>query len=232
MTKMNRTVLATVLGLAAMSATAATKPASVFAFDGVNKSSTFSVTAKGWSDPAFGDAGWTHSSGWGKVVVKKGQTVTITSVADNKSVHPGISVWYRDPKQDTAADDYVVDHFYPQNANLFKSKASDDSAAAGADGKPVSIGNIAMKYTAHGFDLDKNAVVDENGNTDSATISSLKGKKDGTSGKFTLSFKARYDGTYMFAVGGYNPNSDYVAVMGADGKSAVKESIKVSVSVK
>jgi hypothetical protein len=230
MMKMNRTILATVLGLAAVSATAGTKPTTVFEFDNVNKNSTFSVTAKGWSDPAFGDAGWTHSSGWGKVTVKKGQTVTITAIADNKSVHPGSTVWYRGA-DDTADDAYVNDHFYAQNANIFKSKASDDSAAPGADGKPVSIGNIVMRYIAHNFDLDNNKVVDENGATDSEKITTLKGKKDGVPGKLTLSFKARFDGTYMFVVGGFNPNSDYVATKGADGKD-LKESVKVSVSIK
>ncbi len=230
MIKTNRVILAAALSLAAISAaTAATKPSSVFEFDTVNKSSVFSVTAKGWSDPAFGDAGWTHSGGWGKVTVKKGQTVTITAIADNKSVHPGSTVWYRGA-DDTADDAYVNDHFYQQNANIFKSKASDDSAAPGADGKPVSIGNIVMKYVTHGFDLDKNAVVDENGAADSEKITALKGKKDSVPGKLTLSFKARYDGTYMFVVGGFNPNSSYVATTGADGKT-LKESVKVSLSV-
>lgn len=214
MIKMNRTVLASILGFAAVSANAATAPASVFAFDSVNKNSTFSVTAKGWSDPAFGDAGWTHNSGWGSVDVKKGQTVTITAVADNKGVHPGATVWYRDPVKDTAPDNYVIDHFYQQNASVFKNKAVDESTS-------TEIGNIVMKYIAHGYDLDKNSVNDL----------LLKGKKDGTAGKLTLSFKAPSDGIYMFVVGGFNPDANYVAATGADGK-ALKESVKVSVSVK
>lgn len=230
MIKTNRVILAAALSLAAISATAATKPSSVFAFDNVNNNSIFSVTAKGWSDPAFGDAGWTHSGGWGKVTVKKGQTVTITAIADNKSIHPGATVWYRGT-DDTADDAYVNDHFYQQNANIFKSKATDDTAPLGADGKPVSIGNIVMKYVAHGFDLDNNKVVDENGALDLEKITTLKGKKDGVPGKFTLSFKARFDGTYMFVVGAFNPNTGYVAATGADGKT-VKESVKVSTSIK
>lgn len=230
MIKMNRTVLATVLGLAAMSANAATKPSSIFAFDSVNKNSTFSVTAKGWSDPAFGDAGWTHSSSWGRVTAKKGQIVTITAIADNKSVHPGATVWYRGEK-DTAPDDFVVDHFYQQNANVFKSGATDESATVLPGEKAVSIGNIVMTYVSHGFDLDNNTVVDEDGVTDSARIVLLKGKKDGVSGKLSLSFKAPYEGTYMFVVGGFNPNANYVATTGADGK-ALKESVQVNVSVK
>jgi hypothetical protein len=88
-----------------------------------------------------------------------------------------------------------------------------------------------MKYVAHGFDLDNNKVVDESGATDSTQIAFLKGKKDSVPGKFSMSFKAPYEGTYMFVVGGFNPNANYVATTGADGKT-VKESVNVSVSVK
>lgn len=213
MIKMNRTVLATVLGFAAVSANAATSPSSVFAFDNVNKSSTFSVTAKGWSDPAFGGMGWTHNSGWGLFTATKGQTVTITAIADIKAIHPGVTVWYRGA-DDTAPDNYVVDHFYPQNATFYKKKATDETTSA-------DIGDIVMKYVAHGYDLDGNSVNDL----------LLKGKKDGTADKLTLNFKAPNDGTYIFVVGGFNPDANYVPVVGSDGKN-VNPKVTVNVSVK
>lgn len=227
--KMNRTVLAAVLGFATISVNAATdtKPTE---FTSTVKSAVFSVTAKGWSDPAFGDAGWTHSSQWGLVSAKKGQTVTITSVADNKAVHPGATVWYRGAT-DTAPDNFAVDHFYQQNANVFKNGVADESVTVPAGEKAVSIGNIVMKYVTHGFDLDNNTVLDESGAADSARIVLLKGKKDGVAGKLTLSFKAPYDGVYNFVVAGFNPNSNYVPATGSDGK-ALKEAVKVNVSVK
>lgn len=215
MIKMNRVILATALSLAAFSASAVTSvKGNLFNFDDVVKSNLYSVTAKGWSDPAFGDAGWTHNSGWGTVTAKAGQTVTITATADTKGVHPGVTVWYRDAVKDTAPDDYVVDHFYQQNANLFKAKATDETTSE-------VLGNIVMKYVAHGYDLDKNTVND--------TL--LKGKKDSVSGKLMLSFKAPSDGTYMFVVGGFNPDATYVPVVGADGKN-VNPNISVKVAVK
>lgn len=229
MMKIKKVLMILAASFTAISANAATSIATT-EFNAVMTSAVFSVTAKGWSDPAFGDAGWTHSSQWATVTAKKGQTVTITSVADNLNVHPAVSVWYRGAL-DTAPDNYVVDHFYPQNTNIFKSKAVDESVTVLPGEKAVSIGNIVMKYVAHGFDLDKNTVTNESGAIDSESIAFLKGKRDGVAGKFALSFKAAYDGNYMFAVGGYNPNKNYVAATGADGK-ALKESIKVSVSVK
>lgn len=229
--KMNRAFLATFLSIAAVSmSNAATQPATPFAFDSVNKNSVFSVTAKGWSDPAFGDAGWTHSSGWGIVSAKKGQVVTISAVADNKSVHPGATVWYRGT-QDTAPDSFVVDHFYQQNANQYKKNAVDESVTVPAGSTATSIGDIVMTYVTHGFDLDNNNVVDSSGATDTTRIVSLKGKKDGVAGKLTTSFKAPYDGSYMFVIAGFNPDKSYTAKTGTDGK-ALKESIAVSVSVK
>ncbi len=216
MMKIKKMLMTLATGLVAVSAHAATdvKPTE---FNSVMKSAVFSVTAKGWSDPAFGDAGWTHSGQWGTVTATKGQTVTITAIADDKGIHPGSSVWYRDPIKDTAPDNYVVDHFYPQNANLFKNKATDESTP------PVALGNIIMKYTAHGYDKDKNIEADAD--------PMLNGKKDGIAGKLTISFKAKYDGTYIFVVGAFNPDASYVPVLGADGK-AVNPKVAVKVSVK
>jgi len=161
----------------------------------------------------FGDAGWTHNSGWGTVSATKGQTVTITATADDKGVHPGATVWYRDPVKDTVADKYVPDHFYPQNANQFKMKATDETTSE-------ALGNIVMKYIVHGYDQDKNTVTD--------TL--LKGKKDGAAGKLVLSFKAPADGVYMFVIGGFNPDASYTPAM-VDGKP-VNAKITVKVAVK
>ncbi|MDD5275763.1 MAG: copper(I)-binding protein CorA [Methylovulum sp.] len=175
--------------LAASASQAATKPASIFTFNASVTDDVFSVKSKGWRDPAFGDMGWTHSSDWGTVQVKKGQTVTIKMAAVDAGIHPGITVWYRGPS-DTAPNDYVVDHFYPQNANFAKFGAVDDTTGD-------ALGNIIMKYVVHGYDLD--------GNT--KKVKSMNPIKDGVSGELEVSFTASRPGTYMFVVGGFNPDA-------------------------
>lgn len=186
---------------------AATIPAGITTFSKVVTSDVFEVKDKGWSDPAFGDMGWTHSSDWGLFTAEKGQTVTIKMVADDKGIHPGSTVWYRG-EDDTADDSYVVDHFYPQNANFAKFGATKEDTGD-------KLGNIIMKYVTHGYDQDKNTV----------TNAALKGKKDNVSGKLSLSFKAPYSGTYMFVVGGFNPDANIT-----DHKAVYK--VKVDLTVK
>jgi len=176
-------------GLLATSASqAATIPSSIFEFTSAVTDDVFSVKSKGWRDPAFGDMGWTHSSDWGTVVAKKGQTVTIKMVAADAGIHPGVTVWYRG-EDDTAPDNYVVDHFYPQNANFTKFGATDDTTGA-------AVGNIIMRHIAHGYDLD--------GNTKKVRV--MNPIKDDVPGQLELSFKATRKGTYMFVVGGFNPD--------------------------
>ncbi|MDD5227668.1 MAG: copper(I)-binding protein CorA [Methylococcales bacterium] len=203
-------VVATSLMAVSMSH-AATIPEGIAAFSKVVTSDVFTVKAKGWSDPAFGDMGWTHSSDWGTFTAEKGQTVTIVMTAADKGIHPGSTVWYRGDN-DTAPDNYVVDHFYPQNANFAKFGATDE-------GDGTKLGNIIMKYVTHGYDLDKNTVTD----------AALKGKKDNVAGKLTLTFKAPYAGTYMFVVGGFNPDANIT-----DDAEALKalHNVNVKVTVK
>lgn len=169
---------------------AATIPGSIFEFTGTATDDVFSVKSKGWSDPAFGDMGWTHSSDWGTIQAKKGQMVTIHAVAADAGIHPGATVWYRG-KDDTAADNYVVDHFYPQNANFAKFGATDETNGA-------ALGNIVMRYVTHGYDVDGN----------SAKLKRMKPVKDDVPGQLELSFKAPYAGTYIFVVGGFNPDAN------------------------
>ncbi len=203
--------LAAVGVMTVSTAQAATTPSKITAFDNVLTSDVFSVTATGWSDPAFGDMGWTHKSGWGSFTAKKGQNVTVTLVATDKGIHPGTTIWYRGAN-DTAPDSYVVDHFYPQNANFAKMKAvTEDTGEA--------LGNIIMKYVAHGYDLDKNTVND----------ALLKGKKDTVAGKFTVTFKAPYDGAYMFVVGGFNPDAN---ITGDATAIKANHDVNVKVSIK
>ncbi len=190
-------------------------------FTTVQTTAVFTAKSQSWSNPAFGDMGWTHHSGWGFVTANQGQTVTITATSEVKGVHPGSTVWYRgaedaakgtfkaDGTMATAPYDYVLDHFYIQNGNMSKIGAmTEDEPAA-------KIGNLVMKYVIHGYDVDSNTVNDAD----------LKPKKDGVPGKLTLSFKAAKTGTYMFVVGGFNPDAnitDYAAL----------NNIKVSVKVK
>ncbi len=175
--------------LAASASQAATKPSSIFTFTPKATDDVFSVKSKGWRDPAFGDMGWTHHSDWGTVRARRGETVTIRMAAADAGVHPGITVWYRGVA-DTASDTYVVDHFYPQNANFAKFGATDDTSGE-------KLGNIVMRYIVHGYDAD--------GNT--KTIRSMKPIKDGVPGQLEVSFVAPRNGNYMFVVGGFNPDA-------------------------
>lgn len=151
---------------------------------------TLQTKAKSWSDPAFGDMGWTHNSGWGKFEATAGQLITIKAVASNRNIHPGITVWYRG-EADTIDDNYVADHFYPQNANLFVKGAKDETTGA-------TLGNLVMKIAAYGFDKDKNTGIIDG-------LPAAAGKKDKVSGQLILNFKAKKTGTYMFVLGGFNP---------------------------
>lgn len=175
---------------------AASKPSSVTAFTPQADSGVFSVRAKGWADPAFGDMGWTHSCKWGSFHAEKGQLVKIVSTAQVKGVHPGMTVWYRG-EADTAPDVYVVDTFYPQNANLVKYGITDNDTGA-------NLGDVVMINTAYGYDQDANSVADRK----------LGGKKDGVNGRLVLTFRAKESGEYMFALGGFNPDPNIDATLG------------------
>lgn len=170
---------------AAPAAYAVTSPTTIGDFD-ATPSQAFQIRPKSWSDPAFGDAGWTHHSQWGMFHAQAGQTVKIKAVAANPDIHPGITAWYRGAK-DTAPDNYVTDHFYMQNAPQFMLGAKDETTGD-------AIGNIVMNVAGYGYDLDKNI-----------RVLRLGAKRDGVSGQFTLTFTAKNTGTYMFVLGGFNP---------------------------
>jgi hypothetical protein len=185
---------------------AASKPSSVTAFTPESDSAVFSVRAKGWADPAFGTMGWTHSCKWGSFHAEKGQLVKIVMKAEEKGLHPGATVWYRG-EADTAPDVYVVDTFYPQNANLVKYGITDNDTGA-------NLGDVVMINAAYGYDLDANSVKD----------ATLRGKKDGVNGKLVLTFRATERGEYMFTVGGFNPDPNI--------DSTVGHNVSVQVTVK
>jgi hypothetical protein len=174
-------VIAGLLGLS--TANAATSIDTIGDFN-VARSLPLKTKSTSWNDPAFGNMGWTHNSGWGKVWAKAGQIVTIKAVASNPNLHPAISVWYRGIK-DTAPDKYVHDHFYVQNANQFELGATDEANGA-------LLGNIVMNIVRFGFDKDLNKLT---------FLGS--GIKDGVSGQLILKFTAKTTGTYMFVVGGF-----------------------------
>jgi Copper(I)-binding protein CorA len=194
-------VAVAVLGFSISGAEAATKPARIVGFTVPTGSvQTLNVRKSGWRDPAFGDMGWTHSSDWGKFTTKmKDKMVTIKLVAKVAGLHPGITVWYRG-KDDTAPDTYVVDHFYPQNANVYENGAKDETTNK-------DLGNIAMKVVAYGYDGDghKDYGLNDDGSKILTPPEGMKAIKDGKSGTVTLSFKAAKAGNYMFVVGGFNP---------------------------
>jgi hypothetical protein len=178
--------------LFASSAGAATKPSNIAAFS--NKTSaSLNVKSKGWSDPAFGSAGWTHFSSWGEFSARKGQRVEIKVESSDVNVHPGVTVWFRGAN-DTAPDDYVPDHFYQQTGDLIALRVKDETTSE-------ALGNIVMKYVANGYDMDDNPF-------DAAGLigEDAKGLKDGIPGTLKLSFRARKTGKYQFVVGGVNPS--------------------------
>jgi hypothetical protein len=184
--------IAAVCALLASSAESATKPTNIAAFS--NRTSTpLNVKSKGWSDPAFGGAGWTHFSGWGEFTAKKGQRVEIKVEASDVNVHPGVTVWFRGAS-DTAPDNYVPDHFYQQTSDFIALRAKDETTSE-------ALGNIVMKYVANGYDMDDNPF-------DAAGVigEDAKGLKDGIPGTLKLTFRARKTGKYQFVVGGVNPS--------------------------
>lgn len=194
--------------LVAAHANAATSPAHIAQFSADHPTETLTTKSTSWRDPAFGEMGWTHSSDWGQFRVRKGQTVTITAESTNPNLHPGISVWFRPAKEDTAPNKYVAGHFYPQNANLFVLGAQDESTGE-------VVGNIVMKIVKYGYDQD--------GNTGQYNS---KGVTDGVPGHLELTFQAKRTGTYQFVLGGFNPGPE--PIDDAAGKTAVNTTVTVT----
>jgi hypothetical protein len=223
--KINRKFIANAIAFAvaigAISvAQAATQPASIKAFTvPTGPKITLNVKKSSWRDAAFGDMGWTHSSDWGKFTTKMAnKMVTIKLVSGVAGLHPGVTVWYRG-KDDTAPDTYVVDHFYPQNANVYEAGAKDETTNK-------ALGNIAMKVVAYGYDGDghKDYGLDEDGKKILTPPVGMNAIKDGVPGILTLTFNARKAGNYMFVVGGFNS--------AATVNPAVKHGVVTTVSVK
>lgn len=184
-------IIAASAGIAA-GAEAATKPMTITAFS--NKTSaTLNVKSKGWSDPAFGNAGWTHFSAWGQFRAKKGQMVEIKVQSSDINVHPGVTVWFRGPN-DTAPDEYVPDHFYPQASDFTALRAKDEMTSA-------ALGNILMKYVTSGYDKDDNPF-----NAAELIGDDAKGQKNGIPGNLKLTFRVKKTGKYLFVTGGVNPS--------------------------
>jgi len=184
---------------------AATKPDSITNFNRGANPSIFSIKSTSWRDPAFGNLGWTHSSQWGAINAKKGKIITITIESQVAGLHPGCSVWVRDAL-DTAPNEYVQDHFYPQRDGVYKIGATDESTGA-------ELGNIIMPIVAYGYDQDSNT----------KKIINLNGIRDGIPGKLVLRFKAPETSLYQFVVGGFNPDAGV--------NSTVKHNVEVNVTV-
>lgn len=176
-------VLATV-GFSAPATYAATT--TTFADFDATPSQVLQARPKSWSDPAFGNKGWTHHSAWGAFHANKGQIVTIKAVAADADFHPGLTVWLR-PKQDTAPNNYVPDHFYTQKANQIVLGATDESTG-------TVLGDIFMINTRAAYDGDGIGKVLRNAGV----------RYDGVSGQVEMSFVAR-EGDYVFVLGGIKP---------------------------
>lgn len=169
-------------------AQAATYPSTIVPFDAANSQQDFSIRYKSWSDPAFGDLGWTHTSNWGSFDALEGQKVTIFIQAATVGIHPGSTVWFRGA-DDTAPNNYVPDHVYAENVTLFKYGATDEATGE-------AVGDIIMKHVIHGYDQDNNPVRKRG----------LRGIKDRRNGRLVLTFIAPHSGHYMFVVGGISPD--------------------------
>jgi hypothetical protein len=185
------TRLATLLiaGLLTNVGYAATQPGSAeTVFDNATANATMNIRYKSWSDPAFGNLGWTHTSSWGGFTATKGQIVTLTFTATDIGIHPGATIWYRG-EADTAPDSYVPDHVYPESTSQIKYGATDEVTGA-------SIGDIVMTYVTSGYDADNNVTV----------TPALKPKFDKKNGRLVLKFKAPNTGKYHFVLGGISPD--------------------------
>lgn len=169
---------------------AATQPTSITEFSGANPGpAVFSVSPRGWRDPAFGNMGWTHSSQWGQFNAKKGQIVTISITSQAAGLHPGCTVWRRD-RLNTADVSYVPDHFYSQSDGMHKWGATDEATGE-------NLGAIIMPIVAWGYDKDDNI----------NTFSRKHRITDGTPGTLGLTFTAPARALYQFVVAGFNPDS-------------------------
>jgi hypothetical protein len=183
--KQTLAILTTAIAFSSM-ANAATIPSYIGNFN-KKPNQVLKTKSRSWSDPAFGEQGWTHNSGWGRIWAKAGQVVTIRAVSANQNLHPAISVWFRGA-DDTAPDKYVTDHFYSADASQMELGAKDETTNA-------LVGNIIMKLVKFGFDKDQNSLVFKG-----------KGIKDGVSGRLVFRFTAAKTGAYMFALGGFSPD--------------------------
>jgi len=185
--------LVATLGMFAASASfAATKPraAGITTFSRDKTTHVFQVRPRGWSDPAFGLQGWTHHSDWGQVWARRGDTVTIKLTTATIGLNPGATVWFRG-RADTAPDNYVPDHFYHQLGDNIKIGAISEETNA-------DLGNIIMRYVAHGYDKDGNEL----------NITLFNPIEDNIPGNLVLTFEAKRTGFYQFVASGINPNLD------------------------
>ena len=167
-------------------------------FDTTKNRSTLQIRYKSWSDSAFGDLGWTHTSKWGSFSAQEGQIVTIVMKAKEVGIHPGATVWFRGAA-DTAPDNFVPDHVYIENAAQFKYGAVDEATGA-------LLGDIVMEHVVHGYDQDANTLVNKK----------LRGIRDNVNGRLILKFKAKKSGNYVFVLGGINPDPNIDPTVGHD----------------
>jgi hypothetical protein len=187
---------------------------------------THGVEAASFYNPTMGYNGWTHSSGWGYVTLKKGVPVTITATAADPKFHPGIAVWLASGKApvDNGAADHngiFIGSFKPWEDVII------DHLPVDIDSKKRS---LKMTFITNAVDLDG---WDDATKSDVAYNNDLFRRiPDGTAGVVSVTFTPPANGKYVFGVGGVNPNSDLPKgtpdMMYPDGASFV--GVKVSVT--
>ncbi|MGR8942514.1 MAG: copper(I)-binding protein CorA [Gammaproteobacteria bacterium] len=194
-------ILAAAGSLSAFSAQAATalkeqKPSMEFTAD--NPTEVLEVKARSWYDPTMGFTGWTHTSRWGHMKLKKGKPVTITVETDVAGLHPALTVWSRPQKKGMAPINQMSSHSYSQFNDIFEQNAINNDDPA----NPVRVGKIQMEFIANAFDRD--------GMGDSLPEefdqSMLNRVLDGKPGMVSLTFTPKVNGVYQFVVGGINPD--------------------------
>ena len=196
---------------AATSISAGTLPRFVF-----NAPQSTTVQASAWFKSAFGQAGWTHFSKWGYINLKAGQKVTLAVQSNVQGLHPGVSVWWRQTGPRFAPLGFFTGHSYIQYNDVIVNNTTDEST-----GK--KLGNFNMRLVANGYDRD--------GMSQAATVpanASLNPLIDGVPGLVTIKFRAKRAGTYMFVVGGINPDNTSTASGGFD-NNMTRHSVSVTV---
>lgn len=175
--------------------------------------------ANAFYNPDMGYTGWSHSSGWGYVALKKGLPVTIEASTADAGFHPGIAVWLSNGKAplENANGKAVVPGSYEPWLDYVIDKLPQAS-----DPRKRS---LKFYFVTNGVDRD--SWEDPSGaSVEGLDNSLLKRIPDGDEGKVKVTFTPPVSGNYVFVVGGIHPD----AALGASTSTLVHKDVNVSVT--